>query len=83
MAGKGSLTKIILALAAVAVIAAGVGFAVLGGSKPLPTGDAAGVQLPPRDMPSSATPVNPYEERAKPRPPKTEEGQPGGQSWGP
>ena len=79
-----SITKIILVLAALAVVAACVGFAVFGRGKSLPADEAAGVYLPPREVPTSATPVNPYEERAKPRPPKAEETAPGGgQSWGP
>jgi hypothetical protein len=84
MGGNGGLRNIILALAVVAVIVAAIGFTVFSRSRTLPTGEAAGVMLPPRNLPTSPTPVNPYVERAKPHPAKTEE-QPesGGQSWGP
>ena len=77
-----SIVKLIIA--AVVVVAAGV-FAALqisGGARGLPTGEVAGVRLPPRSVPSSAVPVNPYKEREKPQAPKAEEAPGAGQSWG-
>lgn len=78
-----SFVKIIVVAAVIVAVAVWAGVYFAGGTKALPTGEAAGVQLPPRSVPSSATPVNPYTERAKQRPPKAEETPPGGgQSWG-
>lgn len=67
-----------------AIVAAGIVFLLTGGSKPLPQGEAAGVDIPPAKIPTVTTPINPYKERLKPatakpdQAPKTTD-----QSWGP
>ncbi|MDH7602729.1 MAG: hypothetical protein QHI38_11345 [Armatimonadota bacterium] len=66
------------------IIVAAIIFVVAGRSKPLPTGEAAGVDIPPAKIPKSATPINPYKVQPKPAPNKPGEAPTsGGQSWGP
>lgn len=68
----------------VLIIVAAVVFAFVGRSKPLPTGEAAGVDIPPAKIPTSVAPINPYKERSKPAPVESNQApSKGEQSWGP
>lgn len=82
--GKSIATKAVLIVLVIIVVCVGVVYALLNKTKPLPTGEAAGVDLPPIQIPTSPKPINPYKERLKPTQPKpAQPPESGGQSWGP